>query len=229
MIDFHSHILAKIDDGSHDIDESIQLINLLSSQGVKTVIATPHFYANDEPVEHFLSRRKKAFDSLCENLPSNAPKILLGAEVKYYQGISRMESLDSLCISGTNLLLLEMPFTKWTEYTMKELIELVSLNNVTVVLAHIERYLKLQGSKTLNRFLDCGILMQTNASSFVDIFSRRKALKLLRDGKVQVIGSDCHNLNSRPPQMDKAFEIIRKKFGENFINQFNEFCTSLLV
>ena len=38
MIDWHSHILPAVDDGSRDVKESIALLNLLNEQGVDTVI-----------------------------------------------------------------------------------------------------------------------------------------------------------------------------------------------
>ena len=61
MIDFHSHILPCLDDGSKSVDESIKMLKTLASQGVKKVVATPHFYANDESIEQFLNRRDEAF------------------------------------------------------------------------------------------------------------------------------------------------------------------------
>ena len=45
MIDWHSHILPEMDDGSRDTDESIAMLEALKHQGVDTVIATPHFHA----------------------------------------------------------------------------------------------------------------------------------------------------------------------------------------
>ena len=59
MIDWHSHILPELDDGSRSVAESIYLINMQKAQGVGTVIATPHFYADDESVESFLERRER--------------------------------------------------------------------------------------------------------------------------------------------------------------------------
>ena len=51
MIDFHTHILPLMDDGSKSIEESIKMLKMLSAQGVKRIVATPHFYANDESVD----------------------------------------------------------------------------------------------------------------------------------------------------------------------------------
>ena len=228
MIDWHSHILPALDDGSRDIKESVLLVNKLSQQGIDTVIATPHFYANDETVESFLQRRQQSFETLKSSLGDDAPDILLGAEVRYYPGINKMAELKRLRIQGSKLLLLEMQMSKWTEYTVKELVELNSSGGVSVVLAHVERYFGLQSPKTLDRLYESGILMQANASYFISPLTRRKAIRELEGGRIHFIGSDCHNTVSRPPQFDAAFENITKKLGHRFIGQMNEYGYGLL-
>ena len=229
MIDWHSHILPQMDDGSANVTESISMIEMQMSQGVDTVIATPHFYANDESVEAFLERRHKAWDELKSQLPENAPQIRLGAEVKYYQGISRLEKLRDLRIEGTRLLLLEMPMMAWTEYTIRELVEMSGKSDIKVILAHIERYLRLQKQSVWERLYESGILMQINASFLTGCISGRKAVSLLRKGDVHFIGSDCHNMTSRAPQIGKAFEILEKKLGCEYISQMNEYGSTVLA
>lgn len=228
MIDWHSHILPNLDDGSHSVAESVSLLNTSHSQGVSVVVATPHFYANDESVESFVARRNAAMNKLKAQMTDNLPKIILGAEVRYYQGISRMEDLSLLRIEGTKLLLLEMPFTKWTESMIRELFELSAKNGIHPVLAHVERYWRLQDLSAWVRLAECGILFQANASFFATFSSRRRAISLLKDGMIHVIGSDCHNLTSRPPNLAKAFDIIRKKLGNEYVTQMNEYGDFLL-
>lgn len=217
MIDWHCHILPAMDDGSRDVAESVALVNMQVSQGIKTVIATPHFYANDETVELFLDRRKKSLELLMAELPDGPPEILLGAEVRYYQGISRMADLKALRIEGTKLLLLEMPMSKWTEYMIKELVEMSAKSSFRIVLAHVERYMSFQKQEVWDRLIDSGILMQVNASFFTSLASKRKALMLLKRGYIHFVGSDCHSVTSRPPQIGKAFEVIQKKLGDKYI------------
>ena len=229
MIDWHTHILPQMDDGSHDVAESVSMINMQLVQGVSTIIATPHFYANDESVASFLDRREKSFELLKQNLPENSPKIKLGAEVKYYNGISRMENLKALRIVGSKLLLLEMPMTGWTEYMVRELTELAGKSGVTIVLAHIERYINLQKQAIWERIFNSGILMQANADFFTTLATKRKAISLLKEGKIQFVGSDCHNMTTRPPQIGKAAKIIRKKLGDDYIGQMDEFGNFLLA
>lgn len=229
MIDWHTHILPEMDDGSHDVAESISMIHMLVSQGIGTVMATPHFYANDETVDSFLDRRKKALELLKAELPDDPPEIRLGAEVKYYQGISRMPGLKALRIEGSKLLLLEMPVSSWTDYMVRELVEMSGKSNTRIVLAHIERYLNLQKQSVWKRLYDSGILMQVNASFITELASKRKAISLLKEGKIHFVGSDCHNMTSRSPQIGRAFEIIQKKLGDEYISQMNEYGYSMLA
>ena len=118
MIDWHSHILPGVDDGSRDPDESLELLKMLKAQEIGTVIATPHIHANIESPDQFCERRKAAYEELSGAIPEGMPKIRLGAEVRYYPGIEKMSDLKKLRIEGTKLLLLEMPMSKWTEYTV---------------------------------------------------------------------------------------------------------------
>lgn len=45
MIDFHTHILPGIDDGSRSVEMTMQMLNAETEQGVTGIVATPHFYA----------------------------------------------------------------------------------------------------------------------------------------------------------------------------------------
>ncbi len=228
MTDFHSHILPRVDDGSKSVAESIELLDMLKTQGVGNVIATPHFNANRMSVGEFLSRRDEALSLLVKELPEGAPNVLCGAEVGYYPGISRLGDLNRLCASDSKLLLLEMSMSKWTEYTVRELTELVRYGDVTLVIAHIERYMKYQDRKAIDRLYESGILMQSNASFFLGFSTKRKALSMLRNGEIHLIGSDCHSVGSRPPRIGEAFNVIRKKLGEDFLVRFNEYGESVL-
>jgi protein-tyrosine phosphatase len=228
MIDWHSHILPAVDDGSEDLNESLALLHSLSEQGVRAVVASSHFYANRESLESFLRRRQNAYDTLIDSLPSDAPRIHLGAEVKYYQGISRMTELRSLCIKGTRILLLEMPFCKWNEGVVKELLELSSMPKLTIMLAHIERYFSSQSKSVWQTLYENGILLQVNASVFLNFSSRGKVLKFLRQGGLLFVGSDCHNLTSRPPRIGEAHEILKRKLDEKQYSKLLEYWSQML-
>ncbi len=227
MTDWHTHVLPYIDDGAKDAEESLCMINALAAQGVDTVCATPHFSANANSVGEFLDRRARSARQLRERLGESGPRILLGAEVKYYPGISRMEGLEALCIENSNMLLLEMPFCRWTEYTLRELAELSGRHGITVMLAHIERYMKMQSRDAWHRIYDSGILMQVNASFFTGLLTRRRALSMLRERAVHFIGSDTHNMTGRAPNIGAAYAIIEKKLGAECVEDIDAFSKSI--
>ena len=154
MTDFHSHILPGIDDGSMDVDESLALLKMLREQGASVSVATPHFYAEHNSPAEFLEKRQRAYEKLISHPDFPGADIRLGAEVRYYPGISRMSELKSLRIAGTKLLLLEMPFAKWSEYTLREVYELSCSGDIVLMMAHIERYLGYQKRGIAEDLLD---------------------------------------------------------------------------
>lgn len=81
MIDLHTHILPGMDDGSRDVLESLAMLEASAAQGVGLVAATPHFYAEENSPERFLSRRAEAAQRLRAALRPGLPEIRLGAEV----------------------------------------------------------------------------------------------------------------------------------------------------
>ena len=227
MIDFHTHILPSVDDGSKSVAESLSMLCKMTEQGVDTVIATPHFYADDESLDSFLARREAAMERISDR-PSDAPRVLPGAEVRYYEGISRMPELAKLRIQDTRLLLLEMPFTRWSEYAVREVIDIASQGRIIPVLAHVERYLFSQKSDVASRLLESGVLFQANASFFTERMSRRRALSMVGRGQIHFIGSDCHNLTSRPPNLADAYAIMEKRYGSAFTTGFAHYQRELL-
>ncbi len=228
MIDFHSHILPGIDDGSASVEESLELLRMLADQGIEAVVATPHFYPDRTSASEFLKKRAAAYEKLCECDLSGLPRIILGAEVKYYDSIRRMEELEQLCAGESRVLLLEMPFERWSEMTVKEVETLSRSGRVTVVLAHIDRYLAFQSREVWERLFESGVLTQANASFFAGRFTKRKALNMLASGMINVIGSDCHNLTSRKPLIGKASEIIANRFGARCLDHISEYTSDLL-
>lgn len=228
MIDFHSHILPAVDDGSRSVEESVSLLNMLKDQGIKTVVATPHYDAKKDTPEAFIQKRRESYETLLPEIKDGMPRVILGAEVAYYPGIERLKGIRSLTAGDSDLLLLEMPISVWTEYTVKELVDITTTKNMTVVLAHAERYLGLQSLKTIELLNDSGILMQYNADFFLRFGQKRKALKMLERGEIHLIGSDCHNLTTRPPRIGEAYGLIKRKLGDGFYSFFCGYGYSLL-
>lgn len=214
MIDVHTHILPGIDDGSKSVEMSLEMLRILASQGVTTVVATPHFYATRNNPERFYEDRQRAREQLGQ-LPEDFPQVLLGAEVAYFEGISRSAQLENMRLGSSDLLLVEMPMSPWTDRMMDELRQIPGNLGLQPVLAHVDRYLhRSQLPRYLEELLDMGISLQVSASAFERFSERGKMLRLVKNGCVDFLGSDTHNLEKRAPNMDIAARVIAKKLGE---------------
>ena len=232
-IDFHTHILSGIDDGARNIDTSIEMLKQITAQQIDTIIATPHFYASRDRLDKFLQKRKGAWDVFCcaieEKKPEKLPQILLGSEVAFFDGISRAEQIGELTVQGTNLLLLEMPFVPWTEGNIREVEKLIKDFRLTVMIAHVERFLQIPGNKKeVQRLLELPVVVQMNAEALLNWRHRRTYLKMIKAGTVHVLGSDCHGIHHRVPNLSEARDLIEKKLGFGVLEEIDRRGTHLL-
>lgn len=211
MIDVHSHILPQMDDGSASVEETLTLLSMLKSQGAEKVVATPHFYAHKDNLEPFLQRRAETFAQIPQR--EDLPQVLLGAEVAYFNGISQVEAIDQLHLGDTKLLLIEMPFTPWTAYMVRDVCDISVQRGLVPVIAHANRYPS-QLKQFAQTLLSQGVLFQCNADAFSSFWNRRWALKQIAEGNIHFLGSDCHNLTTRPPLLTTAKQWIEKKLGQ---------------
>lgn len=133
QVDWHSHILPGIDDGSQSVEESLSLLEMEAAQGINRVIATPHFYAHHDRPERFLENRQEAADRLRRAMGNRVglPDIRLGAEVYFFRGMSHADILPHLAIQGSKYILVEMPQPPWPEDLYRELEEIVAYHGLT--------------------------------------------------------------------------------------------------
>lgn len=232
MIDFHSHILPKIDDGSKSCDMSLEMLKASYDYGIRTMVATPHFYISQNEAEKFCDRRAGAYEALSKRIAAAdtpLPDIILGAEVYYFRGISKYQKLDMLKISGTDHILLEMPFERWNDKMLGEIAEIKEEFGITPVMAHLDRYIDFQkGTDNIERLLAMDVYVQLNAEAFEPFFGRGRYLNMVKDGVVSALGSDCHNMDSRRPNLDRCFGIITKKCGEQAVENIMDRSRKLL-
>lgn len=233
MIDMHTHLLPGIDDGSESAAESIEMLRLEANDGIRMVVASPHFYADREDPVMFLDRRDRAEETLQNAIIEAAsadvnpliiedmPRVRIGAEVHYFAGMGRCAEMEDLLIRGTRLLLLEMPRFAWTETVLDELIELRA-RNIRPVIAHVNRYEAFFNNSLIDSMDMNGVLFQVNTEAFFGIWTRKRAFKLLREGKLHLLGSDAHGSEYRPPNMEKTIELIREKCGNALVRRFEE-------
>ena len=227
--DFHSHVLPEVDDGSDSLETSLKMLRRAKAQGVKRMVATPHFYPHLYNPEELLKNRREGVERLTEAVLADKenrdayPELYLGAEVAYFSGISRCDWMEKMCVAGSRILLVEMPFERWSEKVMDELFEMKTALEIIPVMAHVERYFPYQPREFIDELFAQELLIQCNAESFISFKTRKKMLGMLEDGLIDFIGSDCHDLESRAPNVGEACDIIRRKVGDEPLKKLNEF------
>lgn len=221
IVDFHSHILPGIDDGADTLETSLKMLSASKDLGVETIVSTSHYYNFRESIESFASRRDDAVYKLCKHINEHdldLPEIVVASEVRLFPDISREENLSKLCIEGTKNILIEMPYSTWSGWMYKEIYAIIT-RGYNPIMAHIERYLgPVSEKEILEKLLSMDVLVQCNADSFSDWKMRRFIKKLIKLGRLTVIGSDFHNLESRMSHLDDAISYITKKYGEEYLN-----------
>lgn len=221
VIDFHSHILPGLDDGSKDIHMTSAMLTEAKRQGIDVMVATPHFYGDSMKLETFLKDRREAFAAASEAAEQVGIQLYCGSEVAYFRGISRAEDIRQLCIRGTNLMMVEMPFHAWTGQELRELEALIH-SGVRPIIAHLERFPYFQEDKSMiDQLLDLPVLIQVNAGPLLRWSNRRRPLRWLKEGQAHLLGSDAHNTSSRSVNLGPAREVIRKKLGQQTLDHID--------
>lgn len=189
-IDFHAHILPHMDHGSRRTSTAQEQLSLIYHAGVDTVCATSHFYPQDVLPDVFLEERQASLHNLLTSMGrERRPRIMLGAEVLICPGLENMEGLSSLCVEGTNVLLLEMPFThdSW-DRRLYHTINEIRKQGIRIVLAHVDRY----PADLVEGLFDMGLTGQINAVSLHKLFKPKHLLRWMDEGCIVAMGSDLH-------------------------------------
>lgn len=206
----------------------MKMLGMTQDQGVDFIVATPHFYADRDRIDSFLQRREAAYRKVME---TEAPKpgILLGAETAFFHGISRAADIDRVCLAGTNILLLEMPFRAWKEEDIEEVDALIRRRGFRVILAHLERFLMYRENKGfIYDLMDMDTIVQINSGALLKWQRRGPALKLLKYKGIGLLGSDCHRSDVRVQNLGEGREVLRKKLGSAFLDEMDDFGARLL-
>ena len=204
IVDLHAHILPGADHGSSSLETSIKQLMLAKSYGVTRVVATPHFYPHRHTLQAFLKRRELAYNLLTEALLTNMPEVKLGAEVLLCEGLENLVGIDKLCISGTNVLLLELPFSDFNSKLIRTVERLIAMG-YSIVLAHADRY----NPKDIESLVSVGAKIQLNADSISTLFKNKTLYNWAERGIVVALGSDIHRANRFAY---KYFKKASKKF-----------------
>lgn len=226
MIDFHTHILPRMDDGSRRMAETQKMLKMEYDQGVRQIVASSHFYAQHEFPEVFLERRERRLARIREILKEEEwgqkMQIFGGAEVLYYNGMADSPMLPKLCIEGTDTLLLEMPFSQWDKEVYMEVRKIIENRRIKVILAHVERYSAYQKDKDIwEEILDLPLTIQLNAGEILMLGKKKLCRQLLNSEIPVLLGTDCHNTGRRKPNMEKGRKAVERLAGTEKLEEID--------
>ena len=219
MIDIHTHILPHMDDGAKDSATALGMLEAEISQGVDTVIFSPHYYGKSRSPEKFLQTRQTMYEHIQDRIPKNI-QTRLAAEV-HFTGINPIENdaMCSLAIEGTEYVLVEFPFTTaWTSSVLDRLSQFIYDTDYTPIIAHVERYIEAKKKPSiLTDLVNMGCLLQVNTTSFLEKQDKKFAFTLLKHGLVHCLGTDAHDEENRAPDYATAKKAIEESgYGADF-------------
>lgn len=214
MIDFHSHILPNVDDGSKTYEETISLLNEAKNVGFDKIISTSHYAQDCFEIPEY--KRKGIIDELNEE--ENLPQIFLGSEIFLtFNILELLQEYKASTINKTNYVLFELPL-RHQFINLKAILNKLKEENYRLILAHPERYLVVQKDfKLLYELQEMGVLFQSNYASILGVYGLSAKLtvkKMLKNHLVSFLGTDVHRANSIYTKVPLAIEKISKIISE---------------
>ncbi|KRO65525.1 MAG: hypothetical protein ABR80_01210 [Cryomorphaceae bacterium BACL11 MAG-121015-bin20] len=194
--DIHSHFIPGIDDGSPDMETTINLIKEMQKLGFSKVITTPHvmsdFYKNSS--ETIL----QGLEAVRSQLKAQNINIEIDAAAEYYIDYDFEQKIgnEKFLTFGPNYILVELSFVEAPK-NFFDIIFKLQLENYKVVLAHPERYHYFQ-MKDYEELVNRGVLLQINWLSLIGYYSpqiQNKIQDLIAQNRVSFLGTDCHNVH----------------------------------
>ena len=217
--DIHCHILPGIDDGSRNLRESRRLLRFAYAQGFRTFVATPHYRRSHENADV-----EALTQELLEEARLHWPDIDIypGHEGYWHEEFPvRIRNGQARHLANSSYLLCE--FNPEAEY--REIgrgLRAISEAGCTPVLAHLERYPVLREGRRLRELKDNGIILQMNYEALAGgaFFDRneRWCRRQLKEGLVDLLGTDMHRMDFRPPNTEAAQAWLRKSVSEEHMD-----------
>ena len=226
MIDMHSHIIPKVDDGSKSVEETFNMINEAKNAGFSDLVITSHFllgYYEPKCKELLLWKNK-----LQEIIDSKNLGIKLHSGMEIYISNIMNELIEEnklQTIANSKYMLIELPINANINY-LDYVLNYIKSKGIKPIIAHPERYVYLQDNPSLvEDYINKGALIQCNYGSILGHYGRKakKVFKmLLKNNKVHFLGSDCHRQDTIYTKIPEAMKKIIKIIGQDNFNILSE-------
>lgn len=226
MIDFHSHIVYDVDDGSDTIEDSIELLKEAKKAGFNSIVLTPHY------MEDYYEYPADIIQNKIENLKERCMQE--GIDINLYQAneiyitnnmIDLLENETISSIYGSNYILMELPMNQEPPNLLEVLYSLLESGRIPII-AHPERYAYIQKNPNrLIELIEMGVLFQANYGSIVGQYGKEieKTVKLLIENNfIHFLGSDVHRVNHIYTRIEEAKKQLSKMIPEYKIKDLTQ-------
>jgi len=193
--DLHSHLIPGIDDGSQSIEDTLEILHMMSNLGYKKIITTPHIMADT-----YRNSTKCILDGLAtlrEAIFYANIDIKIDVAAEYYLDelfLERLNNGDILTLGGGYLLFETSYISKPINF--EEIIFKMTMKGYKPLLAHPERYRYISHPKKIySRMKELNIYFQLDINSLGGYYGKdalRLAKLLSRWGMIDFLGSDIH-------------------------------------
>ena len=222
MIDVHNHLLAGIDDGSRDMAETIAMCRVAALDGVREIVATPHFIDGE-----FINDPAEIIDSVAvlnERLAGKGIELLVypGMEVPVLPDMpGLLDAKRIMTLNNGRYLLVEFSHDK-APALFERLVDALAQRGRGVILGHPEKNLAIQWDpdylfRILRQFTKGEFLVQIAGDSLTGHAGplvRKTARTLLKNNLVHIIASDAHSPFRRPPRLSEALSAASRIVGK---------------
>lgn len=232
MIDFHSHILPNIDDGSRSMEESINLIREATEAGFAGIISTSHYlqdyYECDEQERiKLLEDIDDEASKLSNNIGMQMPKLYLGSEIYITTDmINLLEEKKASTINNTKYVLFELPMNSRPLFVKDVVYKLIE-DGYRPIIAHPERYSYVKEDIGFVKELkNMGALFQSNYGSIIGMYgnsAKKTVKKLLKENLISFLGSDVHKTGQIYPKIPKILKKLNRWIPSDMVQNLTTF------
>lgn len=216
MIDFHSHILPNIDDGSKSLEDSIEMIKEAKQAGFTKIISTSHYI--EDYYDASEQERTKLINELKEKVQDIGIELYLGNEIYITNQITDLiAEKKASTMNNSKYVLFELPMNS-KPIDAKEVVFRLMEKGYVPIIAHPERYSYVKKDiEYVRELAEMGALFQSNYGSSIGMYgndAKKTQKKLLKEGLIHFFGSDVHKAEQVYPQMPKILKKLSKIISE---------------
>lgn len=220
--DIHCHILPDVDDGSRNMDMSMDMLSMTYEGGIRNIIVTPHHNRHYQRLDN--NRKIHIFNQLKEMAQKAFPdmKLYLGSEVMFSEGtIQEIKDGKIILMAASDYVLVEFHISVEYSYIKRAVDAILRADKLPIV-AHAERYGCLMGDiDKIEEIRDMGAYIQINSSSVMEkkLKTRKYINKLFKWELVDFVASDSHDNKVRVPDLERSYIYIARKFGKSYADK----------